>query len=75
MAVPKKKISQSRKRRRHGMRQRMALKKLANRLNIVKSKDSGEYTLAHHVCLKSGKYNGKQVLTIKTKSSSTVVDA
>jgi large subunit ribosomal protein L32 len=75
MAVPKKKTSQSRKRRRHGTRQRLTLKKLQNRLNIVKSQDSGEYALGHHVCLKSGKYKGKQVLTIKTKDSSTVVDA
>lgn len=75
MAVPKKKISQSRKRRRHGMWERVTLKKLQNKLNIVKSKDSGEYALGHHVCLKSGKYNGKQVLTIKTKGGSTVVDA
>ena len=74
MAVPKKKTSKSRSRRRHGMRQRMALKKLADKLNIVKSKDSGEYALGHHVCLVSGKYKGKQVLTIKTKKS-TVVDA
>jgi large subunit ribosomal protein L32 len=75
MAVPKKKVSQSRKRRRHGMRQRLTLKKLQDRLNIVQSKDSGEYALGHHVCLKSGKYKGKQVLTIKTKASSTIVDA
>jgi large subunit ribosomal protein L32 len=75
MAVPKKKTSQSRKRRRHGMRQRLTIKKLQDRLNITKSKDSWEFSLGHHVCLKSGKYNGKQVLTIKTKDSSTVVDA
>jgi len=75
MAVPKKKVSKSRTRRRHGMRQRLTLKKLQNRLNLVVSKDSGEYALGHHVCLKSGKYKGKQVLTIKTKSSSTIVDA
>jgi len=76
MAVPKKKVSQSRKRRRHWTRQRLTLKKLQNKLNLVISKDSGEYALGHHVCLKSGKYKGKQILTIKTKDdSSTVVDA
>ncbi|MBP7061792.1 50S ribosomal protein L32 [Patescibacteria group bacterium] len=76
MAVPKKKTSQHRKRTRHSMRQRLQLKKLENRVQLVKSADSGEYAMAHHVCLKSGMYKGKQVLTIKAKGSkSKVVDA
>lgn len=75
MAVPKKKISQHRKRRRHGMWERLQLQKLENRVTLVKSKDSGEYTMAHHVCLKTGMYKGKQVLTIKSKDKSKVVDA
>jgi len=74
MAVPKKKTSQSRKRRRHGMWQRVTLKKLANKLNLVKSKDSGEYKLWHHVCLKTGMYDWKQVMNIKTKKDD-VIDA
>lgn len=76
MAVPKKKVSQSRKRRRHWTRQRLTLKKLQNRLAISKSKDTWEYTLSHHVCLKTWRYNGKQVLTVKSKADkNTVVDA
>ena len=75
MAVPKKKTSQHRKRRRHSMRQRLQLKKLENRVQLVKSADSGEYAMAHHVCLKSGMYKGKQVLTVKTKSKSKIIDA
>jgi ribosomal protein L32 len=72
---PKKKISQSKKRSRHGTRQRLTLKKLQNRVVIVKNKD-GDYSLAHHVSPTTGKYKGKQVINIKQKGSdSTVVDA
>ena len=35
--------------------------------SYVEDKDSGELRRPHHVDLKTGMYNGRQVLTIKSK--------
>ena len=58
MAVPKRKTTKSRsgKRRSH-----LGLKTK----NIVEDKKSGEYRLSHHIDLKTGYYNGRQVLDPK----------
>ena len=58
MAVPKRKTSPSRsgKRRSH-------LKFTSK--NIIEDKKSGEYTLSHHLDLKTGIYKGRQVLDTK----------
>ena len=58
MAVPKRKTSPSRsgKRRSH-------IK--VSPKNIVEDKKSGEYRLSHHIDLKTGLYNGKQILEPK----------
>ena len=58
MAVPKRKTSKSRrnKRRYHH--------KISS-INIVEDKKSGEYRLSHHIDLKTGIYNGRQVLEPK----------
>ena len=58
MAVPKRKTSKSRrdKRRSHH--------KISS-INIIEDKKSGEYRLSHHVDLKTGLYNGKQILEPK----------
>ena len=58
MAVPKRKTSKSRRDKR---RSHHAIK----RLNVVEDKKSGEYRLSHHIDLKSGTYNGKQILEPK----------
>jgi large subunit ribosomal protein L32 len=58
MAVPKSKISNSRR----GMR------RAHDRLNnptYVEDQDSGELRRPHHIDLKSGKYRGRQVLEPK----------
>ncbi len=55
MAVPKKKVSPSRR----GMR------RSHDRLSAavyVEDKDSGELRRPHHIDLKTGKYRGRQVL-------------
>ena len=58
MAVPKRKTSKSRRdKRRSHLKIRPA--------NIVEDKKSGEYRLSHHVDLKTGIYNGKQILEPK----------
>ena len=58
MAVPKRKTSKSRrdKRRSH--------LKIKNQ-NVIEDKKSGEFRLSHHVDLKTGIYNGKQILEPK----------
>ena len=57
MAVPKRKTSISKK------RMRRSHHKLKSS-NIVEDKKSGEYRLSHHIDLKSGFYNGKNILDI-----------
>ena len=58
MAVPKRKTSKSRrdKRRSH--------QKISS-INMIEDKKSGEYRLSHHIDLKTGLYNGKQILEPK----------
>ena len=58
MAVPKRKTSKSRRNKR---RSHHAIKSI----NIVEDSKTGEYRLSHHIDLKSGMYNGKQILEPK----------
>ena len=75
MIGPKKKISKSKTHSRHSAWQRKVVTKLLARTNLVRSKDSGEWKLAHRVCKVSGMYKGKQVLTIKQKKTEDVMEA
>ena len=58
MAVPKRKTSKSRRniRRSH---QQICIP------NVIEDKKSGEFRLSHHIDLKTGLYNGKQILEPK----------
>ena len=58
MAVPKRKTSISRKNKRRSHHKIISA-------NVVEDKKSGEYRLSHHIDLKSGMYNGKQILEPK----------
>ena len=58
MAVPKRKTSKSRRNKR---RSHLKIKDI----NIIEDKKSGEYRLSHHIDLKTGLYNGKQILEPK----------
>ena len=58
MAVPKSKISNSRR----GMRR--AHDKLSA-VNYIEDKESGELRRQHHIDLKSGMYRGRQVISPK----------
>ena len=58
MAVPKRKTSNSRKNKRRSHHKIISA-------NVVEDKKSGEYRLSHHIDLKSGMYNGKQILEPK----------
>ena len=41
----------------------------------MKDKDTGNMKLGHRVDLKTGYYNGKQVMNVRTKSKDTIVEA
>ena len=58
MAVPKRKTSKSRR------QQRRSHHKL-KQINVVEDKKSGEFRLSHHIDLKTGLYNGKQIIEPK----------
>ena len=58
MAVPKRKTSKSRRNKRRSHQ------KLSS-INIIEDKKSGEFRLSHHIDLKTGIYNGKQILEPK----------
>ena len=58
MAVPKRKTSKSRRNKRRS-HHRVPL------VNIVEDKKTGEHRLSHHIDLKTGMYNGKQILEPK----------
>jgi large subunit ribosomal protein L32 len=56
MAVPKSKISKSKR----GSRRSANMK--IKPINVVIDSTTGEYRLPHHVSLEDGCYNGKQVI-------------
>ena len=58
MAVPKRKTSKSRRDKRRSHHRVLPA-------NIIEDKKSGEYRLSHHIDLKTGIYNGKQILDPK----------
>ena len=58
MAVPKRKTSKSRRNKRRSHHR-------LDPINIVEDKKSGEFRLSHHIDLKTGIYNGKQILDPK----------
>ena len=58
MAVPKRKTSKSRRNKRRSHHKIYPV-------NIIEDKKSGEYRLSHHVDLKTGFYNGKQIFEPK----------
>jgi len=58
MAVPKRKTSKSRRNKRRSHHRISAT-------NIIEDKKSGEFRLSHHIDLKTGLYNGKQILEPK----------
>ena len=58
MAVPKRKTSKSRR------IQRRSHHRIKDS-NVIEDKKSGEFRLSHHVDLKTGLYNGRQILDPK----------
>ena len=64
MAVPKSKISKS---KRNMRRSHSAI----NLLNIIEDKNSGEPRLSHQLDMSTGIYNGKQIIVKKDLKDST----
>ena len=64
MAVPKKKISKS---KRDMRRSHHALKAT----NVTEDSTTGELKLSHHISLKDGYYKGRQVILPKVKKTET----
>ena len=58
MAVPKRKTSKSRRNKRRSHHR-------LSSINVIEDKKSGEFRLSHHIDLKTGMYNGKQILDPK----------
>ena len=58
MAVPKRKTSKSKRNKRRSHHK-------ISSINIIEDKKSGEFRLSHHIDLKTGIYNGKQILEPK----------
>tara|TARA_Y100000590_G_C15450206_1_gene912404 strand:+ start:132 stop:311 length:180 start_codon:yes stop_codon:yes gene_type:complete len=58
MAVPKRKTSKSRRNKRRSHHK-------ISSINVIEDKKTGEFRLSHHVDLKTGLYNGKQILNPK----------
>ena len=58
MAVPKRKTSKSRRNKRRSHHR-------LSSINIIEDKKSGEFRLSHHIDLKTGIYDGKQILDPK----------
>jgi len=58
MAVPKRKTSKSRRNKRRSHHK-------VESANIIEDKKSGEFRLSHHIDLKTGFYNGKQIIDPK----------
>ena len=58
MAVPKRKTYKSRRNKRRSHHR-------ISGVNVIEDKKSGEYRLPHHVDLKTGLYNGRQVFEPK----------
>ena len=58
MDVPKRKTSKARRDKRRSHHK-------ISPINIIEDKKSGEFRLSHHVDLKTGLYNGKQILDPK----------
>lgn len=72
---PKKKISKSTSRTRHATWETINLKAMTSKYQISKCTNCGSKKLAYRVCPSCWYYKGKQVITIKAKGNTKVIDA
>lgn len=64
--VPKQKQSPSRTRKRYGAFQAKVRTQLANGVQLSTCRDCGAKHLSHNACPTCGKYNGRQILRMKS---------
>ena len=74
MAVPKRKVSISKKKIKHNTWQTNIIKKLINKTNLTKCSNCHKTKLKHRVCKNCWFYWWKQVLTIKSKSKEQIIE-
>lgn len=72
MIGPRKKRSIAKKHQRHSAWQFVKIRYRNNKIQTSRSEEGQCYRLSHRVCPKSGMYNGKQVMTIKTKKEKII---
>lgn len=77
MAVPKKKVSKTRTRRRFASYVTRRRKLLSGGLHLTVCKQCGEKRRMHHACMKCGYYNGRKVLdmTLRAQRKITKIEA
>ncbi len=75
MAVPKKKVSIAKKHQRTSTWRTNKIKKTLKKLVLVTCENCGSLKRKHHVCPSCGYYKGKQVITIKARTSETPIEA
>lgn len=75
MLAPKKKTSLFRKHRRHSTWQTLNIKRMLKTYNFGNCKNCNGLVYSHRICNHCGYYNGKQLLTIKSKSKEKIIDA
>jgi len=75
MAVPRKKISIAKKHQRTSTWRTLKIKKMMKKLTLVKCDNCGDMKQRNMVCPTCGYYKGKQIVTIKAKSSETPIEA
>jgi len=65
--VPKKKTAKATSKKRYGSFKTSVLKKLSNRVTLVKCPNCGAKAQAHTVCHECGQYRGRQVVNTEKK--------
>lgn len=75
MAVPKKKASKVRTRRRFATYVTRKRKQILARTHLVACGNCSAMKLLHHVCTSCGFYNGRQVLDVSKAKKVTTIEA
>lgn len=75
MAVPKKKVSIAKKKQRTSTRRTLKIKKTLKQHALIECDNCKTLKQNHHVCPACGYYREKQILTIKSKASDSVIQA
>ena len=75
MAIPKRKLSRTRSRVRHGKFAFETTRKLLNKINLVECAQCGEKKIKHTVCANCDTYKGKKIADKKTVKTAKTTKA